>query len=68
MMTVTQTSLPLTLGQVLAQPSTWCDRPCSKAEAFQSWKAGNISMTLDLPAPALLQSHSHQLFISILVL
>lgn len=57
---LTQTTLPLTLGQVLAKPSTWCDMPCSRAEEFQSW-----GVTLDLPAPTLLQPHSHQLFISI---
>lgn len=60
MVTVTQTILPLTLGQVLAKPSTWCDMPCRRAEGFQSW-----GVTLDLPHPTLLQPHSHQLFISI---
>lgn len=61
MMTVTQTTLPLTLGQLLAKSSPSCDMPCSKAKGFQSW-----GVTLDLPAPALLQPHSHQLFINIL--
>lgn len=56
---VTQTTLPLTLGQVLAKPSPSRDMPCGKAEGFQSW-----GVTLELPAPALLQPHTHQLFIN----
>lgn len=57
---VTQTTLPSTMGQVLAKPSTLWDMPCSKAEVFQSW-----GVTLDLTAPILPQSHIHQLFLSI---